>query len=761
MYTAQNGLEAPGGPGKPATWSAARKSVFLGLPEAGSRVWFTLYQGILSEVFYPTLDQPQLHSLEWLISDGATFAARELELEYRVQSKEGECQVECRDDARGYRLNKKLLLDGRANRITIEYELRTRRSDLNLFVVCNPHLDNEGNQQNACVLRGLSGEVLAAERGRAALALAGPFLETSCGYAGVNDGLTDLCEKMRLVHHFTRARQGNVILSARVEPRGSLCLGFGQSRQEALNQLYQPATTFREHRVEPYLHLHPQSCDGGLLYEASLRLFRMATDKTYLGANPASPCVPWGDVHGDKSRGGYHLVWSRDLCKQALGMLAAGWREQPLRSLAYLCSAQNETGCFPQNFWMDGTVFRDSVQLDEVAFPVLLAARLRREQALQGLDPYEMVAAAADYMVTYGPFTEQDRWEESSGLSPPTLAVCIAALLEAAGFAGERGQLERARLWEEQADFYEENLENWLVTRRGSLLEGIREHYVRINPGPDPQQPGRLRLANQPADVPAEYAPSLVISTGFLDLVRYGIRRPNDPLIEASLRLVDARIRVGHGWYRYNHDGYGETREGGGFQGFGRGRLWPLLTGERALYELAAGRPTAELVQAMESFAGPELLLSEQVWDEGPRKGQPTGSARPLLWAHAEYLQLLRSRQDGQSFALVARTSERYLHTRPSPPPQVWCRRCPLSRLLPGRVWRIVDASPFRLHWSLNDEWQERNSQNLGSLHWVDLEVPKSQRQPLQFTFYWHAKEQWEGRDFLIKPMIRPVWGQW
>jgi tetratricopeptide (TPR) repeat protein len=92
-----------------------------------------------------------------------------------------------------------------------------------------------------------------------------------------------------------------------------------------------------------------------------------------------------------------------------------------------------------QNFWIDGKPYWPGIQLDEVAFPVILAWRLKLENALQRFDPYPMVLRAAAYLVRHGPVTPKERWEEVSGYSPSTLASNIAALICAACFARERG----------------------------------------------------------------------------------------------------------------------------------------------------------------------------------------------------------------------------------------------------------------------------------------------------------------------------------
>ena len=179
-----------------------------------------------------------------------------------------------------------------------------------------------------------------------------------------------------------------------------------------------------------------------------------------------------------------------------------------------------------------------------------------------------------------------------------------------------------------------------------------------------------IQLANRPPGTRTEFEAREIIDAGFLELVRYGVRRADDPLIADSLKVVDAVLKrelpQGPGWLRYNWDGYGQRPDGGPYEGWGQGRVWPLLTGERAHYELAAGKDIAPLIGTYEQFASCGQMLPEQVWDEADRperslrKGQPAGSAVPLVWAHAEYLKLLRSAGTARCLTGSIRCIERY-----------------------------------------------------------------------------------------------------
>jgi glucoamylase len=382
-----------------------------------------------------------------------------------------------------------------------------------------------------------------------------------------------------------------------------------------------------------------------------------------------------------------------------------------------------------------------------------------------------MVIRAAAYLVRHGPVTPQERWEEVSGYSPSTLASNIAALICAACFAREKGDEATAKYLEEYADFLECHVESWTVTTQGTLLPGVTRYYIRIlpeqpdnpNPDEDPNQ-GNLMIANRQPGVRNIFPAKEVVDAGFLQLVRYGIRRPSDPIIVDSLKVVDAVLKVetpfGPSWHRYNHDGYGQRKDGGPFLGWGHGGAWPLLTGERGHYELAAGHDAKPFIRAMEGLASPTGLLTEQVWPDAdqPRVhmflGRPTGSAMPLMWAHAEYIKLLRSANDGQVSDLIVEVAKRYLGDRSNRQLfEVWKFTRQARSVKPGYVLRIQAQASFRLHWS-NDEWRtvqdtSSSSTTLG-VEFVDIPIVEAQQAPIRFTFFWTASNHWEGRDFMV-----------
>ena len=480
--------------------------------------------------------------------------------------------------------------------------------------------------------------------------------------------------------------------------------------------------------------------------------------------------IPWGEVKGDSDRAGYHLVWTRDMVSSVAGLMAAGHNDTALRSLIYLTTTQEEDGGFAQNFWIDGEAYWTGIQLDEVAFPILLARKLQQEKALSEFDIYPMILRAAGYLIRQGPATQEERWEENSGYSPSTLAAMIAALICAACIAREHGDEDTARFIEEYADFLECHIEAWTVTTEGTLVPDIKQHYIRITPADvnsnlpneDPNQ-GTVYITSRPPGENNGFAPKEIVDGGFLQLVRYGIRAADDPIIVDSVKVIDRVLKTdtpfGPFWHRYNHDGYGQRSDGSPYDGWGTGRGWPLLTGERGHYELALGNDVKPFIKAMEGFASDTGLLPEQGWDSEDIPdahmylGRPTGAVMPLMWAHAEYTKLLRSVKDGQVFDYIPEVGDRYLNNYKSKPLQVWKFHRQVTTVDRGNTLRIQTDKAFKLRWT-QDEWktkQDFESTAIAplNLNYVDLEC--NERSAIEFTFFWTDSSDWSECNYTVK----------
>jgi len=438
-------------------------------------------------------------------------------------------------------------------------------------------------------------------------------------------------------------------------------------------------------------------------------------------------------------------------------------------------STQLADGHWPQNMWLSGAPYWSGIQMDETAFPILLVDLAYREKALNIADVrnhWIMIRKAVNYLVLNGPVTQQDRWEEDPGYSPFTLAVEITALLVAADLADINGESKLAVFLRETADIWNSNIERWTYAIGTSLAHrlGVDGYYVRIAPPEvgDAASPdgGFVPIKNRPPGQSSEPA-TQIISPDALALVRFGLRSPHDPRITNTVKAIDALLKidtpVGRSWHRYDDDGYGEHEDGAPFDGTGIGRGWPLLTGERAHFELEAGRAddAEELMKAFESFANEGGMISEQIWDseDNPQRelfrGRPSGSAMPLVWAHAEYIKLCRSLRDGKVFDKPSQTYERYVVNRTVSPHALWrfnhkCRRIPK-----GKNLRIEVRTSATIHWS-SDNWRtvadiQTGDSGIG-LHVVDLPTDKlGPGSVVRFTFFWNDAQRWEGTDFEVE----------
>jgi glucan 1,4-alpha-glucosidase len=652
---------ASGGPGAKATWSNGNKQGIGTSTTAVSRVWFTLGDGVLTEAYYPTVDKANLRMLEFVVTDGGGFFEREsVDTDHRVEVPARDVltfrQTNTSRSGR-YRIIRDTFTDPAQQSIAIHVRFEPTGSPLRLHLYADPAIDNSGLHDTVDV----SGDAIVASQGNVFMAVAAStgFGEKTCGFVDVNDGLADLRSSGRLVRHFDRAEDGNVAAAAEIrQPSANgpldfvVAVSFGSSADgaatEARATLAQPidrilqaySAGWREYVAK----LEPVDAAYADEYAMSAMVLRAHEDKTFRGAIIASMTIPWGnDVDaGDGNAGGYHLVWARDLYEVATAFMAIGDRAAAERALDYLFRVQQKAdGSFPQNSWLDGRPYWGSLQLDEVSYPIVLAHELGRTDAATYRDH---VRPAAEFVVSRGPSTPQERWEEEGGYSPSTIAAELAGLICAAAIADANHDATAASKYRSTADTWLAKLDGWTATRTGPLSR--QPYYIRIAQHGTPDSGEPLEINNGGGT----YDERTIVDAGFLELVRLGIRPATYPLIVASLPVADRTIKIdtpaGPAWYRYNHDGYGEKENGRGWIDTGVGRLWPLLTGERGEYELARGGDPRPLLDALQKFANAGRMLPEQVWDrrDSPsahlRFGEGTGSATPLAWTHAQFIRL-------------------------------------------------------------------------------------------------------------------------
>jgi len=799
--------EAFGGPGSEPRWTSSIKDAVCTSYAASSRIWFTCSHGILNEVYHPTIDRAQVRDMEFLVTDGETFVHEEKRdlittFEYIHEEALGVRYIN-RDPEGRYTLTKEIICDPHhgviLNHVRIEGDANLLPR-LKVYALLAPHLDGGGAGNSARAVDVVGRKVLLAWKNEFSLTLAANcglvssgFSRVSCGFVGVSDGWRDLMDNFRMDWEFGSATNGNIALMGELDLSGvgsdgalefTLAFGIGEGHHTATQKTMSSlATPFAEHKARFILQWHraanpawlaAKAGDGGKLMGASHNVLLAHEDKTYSGAFVASASIPWGQSKGDDDLGGYHLVWTRDMVQTASALLACGRAETARRALVYLACTQQPDGGFAQNFWIDGTPYWRGLQLDEVAFPIILAWRLWKANALGELHMFPFVERAAGFLIRHAPITNQERWEENAGYSPSTLAIVITGLICAAEIARADDSMELAGFLEEFADWIEKHLEDWTVTNNGVLLPEVKRHYMRIRP-PEKGEAyacedcGKeiIHLNNRQPGTRAEFEAREIIDGGFLELVRCGVRRADDPLMVDSLKVVDAVLKKdlpqGPGWLRYNHDGYGERPDGGPFQGWGQGHVWPLLTGERAHYELAAGKDITGLIRTYEQFATAGQMMPEQVWDEPDlpgtslKLGMPGGSAVPLVWAHAEYLKLLRSAVDGKVFDRIDAVYERYCEPEGRKKLrhdlEIYTLKRPIQGIAPGETLRIIDEKRFDLVWTA-DNWrttQTTMSHSLGSAGF-SAEIPGgTENGKLEWTLHWTEQNTWLGYNVVVK----------
>lgn len=791
MTNTKENAAAFGAPGIEPRWTSSAKEGVGTAYHTSCRLWFTVSHGIVNEIYYPRVDQPNTRDFQFLITDGETFCHEEKrDLHHAVDYPERDCllyRLTNSEPGGRYRLVKHVLTDPHRSVLLVHTKVEvpdeTLRGKLRLYALLAPH--GSGNW-GECSEIGASALIHARRENVHLVMACNPgFSRRSVGYVGVSDGWRDLTHNFKMDWEFRSATIGNVALIGEVELAGNgecvVAIGCGGSYQSTVAKLLQSlAEPFELHRegyvrqwqravVDPKFDFSGDTSDGGGMYRLSRCILLAHEDKLFQGAIVASMSIPWGETKADNDPGGYHLVWTRDLVQSATALLATGQTNTPLRALIWLAAIQRPDGSFPQNSWIDGTAYWSGVQLDEIAAPLLLAWRLcRHHGSLSLFNPRVMMVRAAAYLIVQGPVTAQERWEENAGYSPSTLATVIAALVCAADMARKHGQEHCADFILAYADWLAAHLEEWTVTSEGELVEGLRRHYIRINPA-DPEEPDPhadpnktwIQVANGGGLRPARN----VVGGDFLHLVRLGIRRADDPIILDSIRVIDRVTRRdlpgGPCWRRYNHDGYGQKDDGGAFDGTGIGRSWPILTGERGHYELAAGRDPKPFIAALEKFANEGGMLAEQLWDADDlkdgsmKRGFPTGAAMPLCWSHAEYISLVRSRHDGVCFDRVEPAFERYV-AKPTPARhEIWSLRHPLRRMPRGKTLRIILAKEAAIVWSM-DGWETRHETGASHESALDLwyadfpTADSTSGSTMEFTFFWKRDQRWEGRNWQV-----------
>jgi glucoamylase len=776
--------KAPGAPGISPTWCSSAKEM-VGCSLGSSRIWFTIGGGIVNEVYSPRVDLPQIRDLGFIVADGRDFwvEVKRLRRHTVTLAADGTPAVTIVHAHERFELSLRIVPCQHRDVLLLQVELRASEP-LSLYALLAPHLGGSGRDNLAEAAWSRGRRMLWAQQGPFALALAAvdehqrdAWRRASAGHVGYSDGWQDFAHNGAMTWEYASAGPGNVALMGELPARAVLALGFAGSPLAAatlaVSALLEPFERTWSRQLRDWDAWHAR-CRKGTPYSPlppplqrelsiSAMVLRTHQDKTYRGATVASLSIPWGNTRDEV--GGYHLVWPRDLVECAGALLALGAEAEARNTLRYLIASQQPDGHWTQNQWLGGNSYWNGVQLDEAAFPVLLATTLAERDALDGTEISDMIRRALSFVVCMGPSTEQDRWEEDTGLNPFTLSVCIAALVCGAPHLEPPAR----ELAYAIADYWNARLEDWTTARDSEFAQahGVERYYVRVAPTAiitDDSAIEQVLPIRNWRDDPNMRARQQV-GVDFLQLVRFGLRRADDPVVVSTVKLADALLQVelptGPSWRRYTADGYGEHEDGSAYDGSGRGRPWPLLTGERGHYELAAGRDPLPFLQAMTAMSSEGGMLPEQVWDGasipqlGLETGRPTGAAMPLAWTHAEFVKLAVSRQLGRPFDRPEGVWRRYEGRRPAVKVAVWLEQAPIPRIPEGARLLIALRAPGRVRWSA-DEWrtaQEQSTDDSGlGLHliWIDAARWLAGTR-LELTFQRTGSGQWIGRNFGVE----------
>jgi glucoamylase len=754
---------APGAPGVMSYYDLARKDCVGTARNTRSKVWYTVAGGVLSDVYEPAIDNTNVQTLQYIVTDGSTFTdlqSRDMTYTVRADPTGMACTVTATDTAHGYQLITTYITDPARDSVLMDTRMQalpgsgTDIGNLHLYARLDAHVngDGGGGTDNAGgntgtldtstgspvpVVSSTSTATEAVNRTYAvptfmALRASTPAPAASVGYAGTaSDGLTELDTTHALSPSYDSAPDGHITATEELTPgpggEVTLALGFGRTQTQAvatagasLSRPFGPAElryqagwlSYDRGLRRPPLNYPGLTAAQGLdlarRYYLSANVIKASEDKTFPGAIVASLASPWGQavaagtaVNGKPVYfGSYREVFARDLYEAFTGLLTDGDLATARAATLFLLDRQQlANGQLPRNSLVNGKPAPDTggIQLDETAYPILMAL-----QSGLGGDATlwrQHIRPAADFLVAMGPSFGVERWEEQSGYSPSTIAAEIAGLTAASVIAAEHGDTARARLYQATADDFQRNVKNWDVTTTGP--DGPA-YFIRLSKTGDPNAAISYNLGNGGPTVDQRS----VIDGGFQELARLGELPVSDPDIQASLGVLDRQISVttpsGTGYYRYgtsaadgSADGYGDcyqpSQSSCTVQGepwpatdTGTGHLWPVLSGERAESDIAAGNLTgaAALLEAMAQFSSGVGLVPEQAWEDpdlppapygsdpttasiGFTDGKAAGSASPLTWAQAQELRLILAIGAGHTLETPAVTRQRYVTNAP------------------------------------------------------------------------------------------------
>ena len=262
LYTWVEGQgEAFGAPGLAGRWTSSAKDTVGTAYSASSRAWFTVSHGILNEIYYPTIDRPQIRDMEFLITDGETFFHEEKRaLQHKFEYIDADAlavRVTGQPPDKRYTLTKQIISDPHYPVVLVHVKLEGDEellAKLKVYALLAPHIEGGGAGNSARAVMVAGKRVLLAWKNGTSLAMAvhGGFSRASCGYVGASDGWQDLKDGFKMDWEFGSALDGNVAVMGEVDPRFvrdfTVAIGFGEGHHAALSTaMGSLATPFAQH----------------------------------------------------------------------------------------------------------------------------------------------------------------------------------------------------------------------------------------------------------------------------------------------------------------------------------------------------------------------------------------------------------------------------------------------------------------------------------------------------------------------------------
>lgn len=607
----QTSVSAPGAPGVEPFWAYSGKTgigtsfeqyqdgQYSDSAATGtvSKVWFSIAKGMITETMFGLIHQAQIKDMQFIVV-GKDFTVTEADdldvtIDYLYKDDKGRplslaYKVTSKDKQGRFSLEKHIFTDPDGQTLFVRSIFNTQLEGVKAFVTVNPYINNNGLDDFAKTTE--QGVVAWQDDNYLTLQSAQPLKQTSVGFTGVSDGLSQLktTQQLTQIYKNTGEQSGNVSLLAELGEIGKntqfdLTLSFGNSEQASfkegqasLARGYQTVLDNYNGKGEaigwqdylnslaPLESLVSSTADQGKLLYTSALVLKAQEDKTHAGALIASLSNPWGETVSAKTGStGYKAVWVRDFYQVAMAFMAIGDTATAKTAFEYLDKVQvnsktpgnkGDTGWFLQKTHVDGELEWVGVQLDQTAMPIMLAWKLHQADVLTDgelTDWYtRMLKPAADFLVDGGrakilwndtqiipPATQQERWEEQEGYSPSTTAAVIAGLITAADIANMAGDEANAKRYLATAKSYNADIENTMFTTQGNLdsTASDGEYFIRIGQDKDANSNTKIN-ANNGRD---GFNKKQILDGGFLELVRYGVRDALAPSIVKTLPEYD------------------------------------------------------------------------------------------------------------------------------------------------------------------------------------------------------------------------------